>query len=279
MKTTKMTPILVVLVALATGGRAAMPAVVPLSPWAGLLRSVTVTVDGTAHPFIFDTGGGTTMITPEVAASVGCTPYGRTLGFRMSGERVEFEYCDNVALRLGQVALAREPVGVYDLKSILPAGLPRADGVLSLRSLRDSPVTVALGAGRLTLETAGSLAARVRRMRRLTIRIATGPSGAETTVYVAARVGGRRVWLLLDSGNGDPALVAPHVAAMAGLKGTEGDAVIQIDGVGPVQLPIRSKPIIYDGVLGAGFIQDWILTFDLASARAWAVPAERASRK
>jgi len=274
-----MTPIFLVLVALATGGRAAMPAVVPLSPWAGLLRSVTVTVDGTAHPFIFDTGGGTTMITPEVAASVGCTPYGRTSGFRMSGERVEFEYCDNVALRLGQVALAREPVGVFDLKSILPAGLPRADGVLSLRSFRDRPVTIALGAGRLTLETAGSLAARVRRMRRLTVRIATGPSGAETTVYVAARVGGRRVWLLLDSGNGDPALVAPHVAAMAGLKGTEGDAVIQIDGVGPVQLPIRPKPIIYDGVLGAGFMQDWILTFDLASARAWAVPAERASRK
>ena len=71
MKTAQMTPILVVLVALATGGRAAMPAVVPLSPWAGLLRSVTVTVDGTAHPFIFDTGGGTTMITPEVAAAVG----------------------------------------------------------------------------------------------------------------------------------------------------------------------------------------------------------------
>ena len=142
-----MTPILVVLVALATGARTAVPAVVPLAPWAGLLRSVTVTVDGTAHPFVFDTGGGETVITPEVAAAVGCTPYGRSIGFRMSGERVEFEYCDNVALRLGQVALAREPVGVYDLKSILPVGLPRADGVLSLRSLRDSPVTVALGAG------------------------------------------------------------------------------------------------------------------------------------
>ena len=133
-----MTSILVVLVALATAWRAAVPAVVPLSPWAGLLRSVTVTVDGTAHPFIFDTGGGQTVITPEVAAAVGCTPYGRAIGFRMSGERVEFEYCDNVALRLGQVALAREPVGVFDLKSILPAGLPRADGVLSLRSFRDS---------------------------------------------------------------------------------------------------------------------------------------------
>jgi hypothetical protein len=274
-----MTSVLVVLVALATAWRAAVPAVVPLSPWAGLLRSVTVTVDGTAHPFIFDTGGGQTVITPEVAAAVGCTPYGRAIGFRMSGERVEFEYCDNVALRLGQVALAREPVGVFDLKSILPAGLPRADGVLSLRSFRDRPVTIALGAGRLTLETADSLAARVRRMRPLTIRIATGPSGAETTVYVAARVGERRVWLLLDSGNGDPALVAPHVAAMAGLKGAEGDAVIQIDGVGPVQLPIRQLPIIYDGVLGARFIQDWILTFDLASARAWAAPANRASRK
>ena len=270
---------LVVLVALVTGWPPAVPVVVPLSPWTGLLRSVSVTVDGTAHPFIFDTGGGETVITPEVAMAVGCTPYGRGVGFRMSGERVEFAYCDNVALRLGQVALAREPVGVFDLKSILPAGLPRAEGVLSLRSFRDRPVTIALGAGQLTFETADSLAARVRRMRPLTIRIATGPSGAETTVYVGARVDGRRVWLLLDSGNGDPGLVAPHVAAMAGLKGAEGDAVIQIDGVGPVQLPIRPKPIIYDGVLGARFLQDWILTFDLASARAWAAPANRPSRK
>jgi hypothetical protein len=274
-----MRSILVLLVVLATGWRAAGPAVIPLSPWAGLLRSVTVTIDGREHRFIFDTGGGQTLITPELAAAVGCIPYGRAIGFRMSGDRVEFEYCDNVALRLGHVALAPEPVGVFDLKSILPAGLPRADGVLSLRSFRDRPVTIALGAGQLTLETADSLAARVKRMRPLTIRIATGPSGAETTVYVAARVGGRRVWLLLDSGNGDPALVAPHVAAMAGLKGAEGDAIIQIDGVGPVQLPIRPQPIIYDGVLGASFIQDWTLTFDLASARAWAAPAHAASRK
>lgn len=274
-----MTSILVVLVALATGWRVAEPTVLPLSPWAGPLHSITVTVDGTARPFIFDTGGGETVITPEVAAAVGCRPYGRAIGFRMSGERVEFEYCDNVALRLGQVALAREPVGVFDLKSILPAGLPRADGVLSLRSFRDRPVTIALGAGRLTLETADSLAERVRRMQALTIRIGTGPSGAETTVHVAARVGGRRVWLLLDSGNGDPALVAPQVATMAGLKETERDAVIQIDGVGPVQLPIRRQPIIYDGVLGAGFLQDWILTLDLASAHAWVAPAGRASRK
>ncbi|HEX8028308.1 MAG TPA: aspartyl protease family protein [Vicinamibacterales bacterium] len=279
MRTAKTIPLLVVLMTVATVGREAMPAVVPLSPWTGLLRSITVTVDGTAHPFIFDTGGGTTMITPEVAASVRCTPYGRNIGFRMSGEPVEFGYCDNVALRLGQVALTREPVGVFDLQSILPAGLPRADGVLSLRSFRDRPLTIALGAGRLTIETADSLAARVKRMRPLTIRIATGPSGAETTVYVAARVGGRRVWLLLDSGNGDAALVAPHVAAMAGLKGAEGDAVIEIDGVGPVQLRVRPQPIIYDGVLGASFMQDWILTFDLASARAWAAPTNRASRK
>ena len=263
-----MTPIFVVLALLSTVWRAAGPTVVPLLPWVGPLRSVTVTVDGTAHPFIFDSGGGETLITPEVAAAVGCTPYGRAVGFRMSGERVEFNYCDNVALRLGQVALARDPVGVFDLKSILPAGLPRADGVLSLRSFRDRPVTIALGAGRLTLETAGSLAARVRRMRPLTIRTATGPSGAETTVYVAARVGGRRVWLLLDSGSGDAAILAPHVAAMAGLKGAEGDAAIRIDGIGPVELPMRPQPIIHDGVLGARFIERWILTFDLSSGRA-----------
>ena len=58
------------------------PATIPLSIYAGLLRSMTVTVGDAAHPFIFDTGGGETMITPEVASAIGCTPYGRAIGFR-----------------------------------------------------------------------------------------------------------------------------------------------------------------------------------------------------
>jgi len=254
-------------------GQAERPLTIPLSSYAGLLRSMTVTIANAAHPFIFDTGGGETMITPEIASAIGCTPYGRAIGFRMSGERVVFEYCDDVVLRMGDVALTHDRVGVFDLKSILPAGVPPAHGVFSLRSFRDHPVTIELAIGRITVETPDSLALRTRRMRPITIRVGSGPTGAETTVYLAARVSGRRVWLLLDSGNGDPVLVAAHVADMAGVKGTAGEVLIEFDGLGSISLPTKSRNMIYDGVLGAAFMQDWIFTLDLASNRAWAAPA------
>jgi hypothetical protein len=248
---------------------------IPLSTYAGLLRSITVTVANAARPFIFDTGGGETMITPDLASAIGCTPYGRAIGFRASGEQVGFQYCDRVLLRLGDIAVAHERVGVFDLKAILPAGAPSADGVVSLQSFRAQPVTIDLARERITLETGDSLAVRTTGMRPITIRVATGPTGAETTVYIAARVGGSRVWLLLDSGNGDPVLVAPHVARMAGLTTSKGEALIEFDGLGPSRLQARSRDMIYDGVLGVGFMRHWILTFDLASNRAWAAPAER----
>ncbi len=251
------------------------PATIPLSTYIGPLRSMAVTVANAAHHFIFDTGGGETMITPELASAIGCIPYGRTIGFRAGGEQVAFEYCDDVLLRLGDVAITHERVGVFDLKSILPAGAPPADGVVSLRSFRGQRVTIDLTKGRITVETADSLVARTRGVRPLTIRVATGPTGAETNVYIAARVGGRRVWFLLDSGNGDPLLVAPHVARMAGLVGSTGEALIEFDGLGPIRLPTSAQNMIYDGMLGAAFLQEWVITLDLGSSRAWAVPAAR----
>jgi hypothetical protein len=256
-------------------GAASHQATIQLSIYAGLLRSMSVTAATSRHPFIFDTGGGETIVTPELASAIGCKPYGRAIGFRAGGEQVAFEYCDDVVLRLGDVSIPHERVGVFDLKSILPRDAPPADGVVSLRSFRGQPVTIDLARGLVTLETGSSLAARTVRMRPLTIRVATGPTGAETTVYVAARVGGQRVWLLLDSGNGDPVLVSTQVARTAGLQGNKGDMLIEFDGLGSIRLPAGTRNMIYDGVLGVGFMQDWIFTLDLNSGRAWAAPAAK----
>ena len=256
-------------------GQADRARTIPLSTYAGLLRSITVTVANSAHPFIFDTGGGETMITPDLASAIGCTPYGRAVGLRASGEQVAFQYCDRVLLRLGDIAVAHERVGVFDLKAILPAGVPSADGVVSLQSFRAQPMTIDLARERITLETADSLA--VRTGARDAAGHDQGRHGTDWSgdhgVHRGAG-GGSRVWLLLDSGNGDLALVAPHVARMAGLTKSEGEALIEFDGLGPSRLQARSREIIYDGVLGVEFMRHWIFTFDLASNRAWAAPAE-----
>ncbi len=245
---------------------------IQLSTYAGLLRSITVKVGNGTHTFIFDTGGGETVITPEIASAIGCVPYGRAIGFRAGGEQVAFEYCDNVLLQLGTVPIAHGRVGVFDFKGLLPPGVPRVDGSVSLQSFRDRPVTIDLGRGKVTLETTNTLAMRTKAMRPVMIRVATGPTGAETAVYVAARIGGRRVWLLLDSGNGDPLLIAPHVARMAGLPGNDGDVSVEVDSLGAIRLPARTTQMIYDGVLGAAFMEEWVFTLDLRSSRMWATP-------
>jgi hypothetical protein len=242
------------------------------------LRSVDVSVGSTTYRFIFDTGGGETMITPELASAIGCAPYGRAVGFRMSGEQVSWQYCDDVLLQLGDITIAPDRVGVFNLRSILPAALPPADGVMSLRSFRHRPVTIDYARGEITVETGASLKSRVAGMRPLTIRIASGPTGAETAVYIAGRIGGQRVWLALDSGNmASPLLVAPNVARVANCLSAQCEMLVHFDGLDPVRLSARTSDIVYDGVVGAAFMKEWILTLDIGSSRAWAARATKTS--
>jgi hypothetical protein len=249
-----------------------------LSAYFGQLRSVAVSIGSATHRFIFDTGGGETMITPELASAIGCAPYGRAVGFRMSGEQVSWQYCDDVSFQLGDITIAPDRVGVFNLRSLLPAGLPPADGVMSLRSFRHRPVTIDYARGEITVETVTSLKSRVAGMRSLTIRIASGLTGAETTAYIAGRIGGQRVWLALDSGNvASPLLVAPNVARVANCQSPQCDVLVHLDGLDPVRLSARTSNIVYDGVIGAAFMKEWILTLDLASSRAWAARAMKTS--
>jgi hypothetical protein len=43
----------------------------------GALRTVSVKIGKLELPFVFDTAGGDTFVTPAVASAVGCTPYRR----------------------------------------------------------------------------------------------------------------------------------------------------------------------------------------------------------
>lgn len=78
------------LLALAACNRAcARPVQLMLRPYGHTaLRTVEVTVNGHESPFIFDTGAGMTVVTPEEARYAGCTPFGQVTGFRADGGKV-----------------------------------------------------------------------------------------------------------------------------------------------------------------------------------------------
>jgi hypothetical protein len=211
-----------------------------------------------------------TLVTPEAASRLGCTPHGRSVGYRMSGEPVTFGLCDDVPLSIGGVAFPHPELAVWDLMSILPAGLPPLDGVLALKTFRDRPITLDLAARTLTLETATSLAERIRTMTPVEVRVATGLTGGDRTLFVRG-VLDQTGWFLLDSGNLDRIQVAPHMVHAEGPVPRTLDAVpFTIPGIGPTEVPVRVADILYDGALSESFLREWVWTFDPESAALWA---------
>jgi hypothetical protein len=247
-----------------SGCRAAHPSspdvVLTLQPYFRDLRIVRVAAAGDTLDLLFDTGGGATVVTPEVATRHGCTPFGRDVGHRMDGERVEFARCDSLTLSAAGWDRRFAPVGVFDINALLPPILPHLDGVLALDAFVGHVISVDLPNNRVTLHRerpdAVALAA-------LPARPATGMGGASLSVMV--RVTGRRgpLWFLLDSGNLVGTRVAPWVTADSLLSLTPGGMIELRIGSRGATLPHTTADLAIDGALGTDFFQQGPVVLDL----------------
>jgi Aspartyl protease len=247
--------------------------VVNLEPYVGRLVTVSATLQGEKMTLLLDTGGGETMITPRAAARIGCTPGGRSISFRMTGERVALSHCDTSVLEIGGHELARAAIAVWDVAAVLPKEFPPLDGVLALDTLAGQPFTLELGARRLTLESARSLERRIATMTPVRARTATGLAGEELTVLVRGSVD-RPGWFLFDSGNLDLTYVAPHMLRREVAVPSRLESVaLSVDGLPTREVAVGVRAIIYDGVLAEDFLRQWIWTFRLASGELWAAQA------
>jgi len=250
--------------------RAAKPITIPLHRYQGRLRTVRVMIGGGSHEFLFDTGGGLTLVSPAVAGRARCAPSGRSVGYRMSGERLDTPLCTGtIPMALGAWHTAVAGAGVLDVMKLLPAGWPPLSGVISLHTFAGRPITLDLAHDRLIVETPPSLAARVRGMTPLEGRLATGMDGAAVSLFVAARVDGGKLWLELDSGNLDMVLLAPHAARLLGVGNAPADVTLRLAPSHVLKAPARRRELIYDGVLSEGAIARDVYTMDLATGKLW----------
>lgn len=247
---------------------------IPLEPYLGKLRTVEVEVAGRRMPFLFDTAGGVTLVTPEVAAEAGCEPFGRAVGFRHDGEPVNLERCRGLSLAVAGRPTREDEVAVWDLMALLQ-GAPEVGGLVSLASFEGETVTLDLGRGRLYLEPGAGLPARLAGAKALTVRAARQGGGAAFDLFVAVDSPRGPLWFELDSGALSPVLVASHAAELLGLdlSPEEGrPATLPIAGLGPVEVMAQEKPdLIYDGLLNAAFLENLVITMDLDEIQAWAV--------
>ena len=250
----------------------AAPIVIRLQRQAGQLRTIRVRVGGDTADYLFDTGGGTTVISPRDSAALGCTPGGTSFGVRLTGEVLSGRTCANVTLGVGPLEVTAD-AGVMDLGRILGPRAPAVRGLISLASFRGRLLTVDLAHDVLILETPASLAARVRSMTPVDVRLATGAAGGELDAFVGVRAsGGAELWLEWDSENGASTLLAPYAAAMLGGDSTVGRADLRLplaaglDAAVPVMI---KADMIHDGVLSAGVIERAVWTLDLEHGRMW----------
>lgn len=253
--------------------------VIPLKPYVGRLRAMDVEVGGDTLLFLFDTGGGETLLTPEVARSLGCAPEGRSVSFRLSGERVQFAYCPHVELRIEGVAFHHREIAVWDLMAILPPGLPRLGGVISLKTFDGMVLSLALHDNQIRIENREALQRLVSDMQPLRVRIATGMDGSALVPFVAVSTAAMDLWFELDSGNLDHVLLSPHAASLLGVvrpdsvsAGERWEAegvIVEVSRLDPVAVDVAVGDIIYDGVLSAKFLEEWIFVLDLGQRLMW----------
>lgn len=257
---------------LACRGAAAGALQLRLSPYAKTdLRTVEVTVNGHKSPFIFDTGAGTTVFTPEEIRYAACAPSGEVTGRRADGGKVTSTRCGPVTFDVGDYRVDGE-VDEFDLSKLMDKGMPPVGGILGLHAFEGHALTLDFLHDRVTIETQRTLAHRIRAMRPIRLRLVRDKSG-DIDPFIGVLAGATTLWLELDSGNDGPVFLAPRAQRLLGIALPEhGNRPLDLDviGLGRVPVAAASRKLIYDGQLDPAFLHHIVLTIDLRQGRAWA---------
>lgn len=247
---------------------------VPLAKYGGTLKKLDVLIGGTTYPFLFDTGGGDTMLTPELAAIVCKKIYGKGVGYRMDGEMATYRKCDGIDMKIGSTELFHPTVAVLDIMSYLPSAAPKIYGMISLKSFRDKVISLDLPASRLIFETKRSAKKKKKQMTLLDSRFPTGPSGNELNILLGLRRNGELYWFLFDTGNGHHPRMSPQTAYDWGLQqdpastGTVHNTEISF-GKRKETFDFDTDEIIYDGALNFNIIAKKAYLIDFVKEQVW----------
>lgn len=258
-------------------------ATIPLEPYLGEQTEVHAVVNGQLGTFLFDTGEGVSSFSQDFAKKVGCRPWGRITGFRMSGERLDAQHCDEISFDLFGQKFRAPVVGIIDIMKFLGPDVPTVDGALGLDIFAGRIITI-IPRKAIIVESAASLAVRLRSAREVPVRIVRDAEGVAMAVDAAVRTSAGLAWMELDTGNGGSLVVADHIAPLMGLQ-----ADMQTPQLGHFELAngitvegmMRTRDLIMDGNIGAHFLNNWILILDLQQGRAWldALPDKPGSTK
>ena len=238
-------------------------------------RSVAVRVEvgGKERLFQFDTGGGNTFISPEIAKELNCEKGARVVGFRMTGDKLEAPRCDDVALKIGGHTFTAPTAGVYQVGEFNAKGVT-VDGLLALDVFEGKTITMDFAGQRLIIETPKSAAARIVGATEFPARLVREMGGYSLCIEIQVPSKMGHLGFQIDSGNGGTLLIAKPYAAAFGFDPDKGPKM----GSFPIGKGIEASGFVMpagitlDGNLGMPFLKNYLVTLDLEKGRVWLKP-------
>lgn len=236
------------------------------------IETVSATVEGREGTYLFDSGIGTSGVTPEVATAIGCTPWGKVSGFRATGERLDVPRCNAATIAVASYRVTLPQLSVFDLATFMGDASHGLSGALGLDLFVDRVVTLKIARHEVTVEDDASLAAIRKDAVEVPMRIVRAAEGAALTVDLGVTTRSGIAWMEMDTGNYGPSMVDATIAPLFGLDPkAKGPQPFSAALAKDVAIDDRAivKPLIMDGNLGRGVLHHWEITLDLKNGRAW----------
>jgi len=246
------------------------PQIIRLERFRKALWKVHVTLKGKEGDFLFDTGGGVTLVAEEFFNGVDCKFWGRSTGYNMFGKKGEGPHCDDVPISAGGVPLTAVNIGKFNFDGMFP-GDKAPDGLLSLDAFDGKAITIDQKSATLIIESDKSLKKRVRSMTEYPFRLARECSGRCLSAFVGVKTPDGITWLNIDTGAGGVSLIAKEYAASFGLDPEKKGQTLDFPIGSNIKIggPVMVTEMIMDGNLGQPFLAQYVITLDLKKGRMW----------
>ncbi|WP_211564610.1 retropepsin-like aspartic protease [Gluconobacter kondonii] len=246
--------------------------VIPLKVDAQNIAATQAMVGDQPGLFMFDSGIGTSSITPATAKRIGCIPWGKVTGFRAIGERLDLSRCNTTSVTVGAFRVSMPQVVVIDLEKFMGPSARKFSGILGLDLFAGQIVTLDVADNRVVLEDHQSLAEIRRAGTEVPIRLVRAAEGAALTVDLGVPTRQGLLWMEIDTGNYGPSLIDRKAAALVSLdasKTTRQDwRVTPKPGLESSGTAVV-RDLILDGDLGRDVLRHWVVTVDLATGHGW----------
>ena len=239
------------------------------------LKSVKVEIEHKTYNFLFDTGGGLTIVSPEIVKEINKSAYGNSVGFRMSGETIETKVCDSLNIKIGGLNFFHASVGVFDIMSLLPKELNRVDGLISLKTFEQMKIVLNLSENELIIETDESFGKKNKSMDLVESRFANGTNGTELNIFIGTPFNHHLWWFLFDSGNISQTKISTNVAKEWELKTNDEGGITALGEIkfaianDSITAPTILDKIIYDGAWSFDFISQSEYAISFKDKKVW----------